>query len=102
MPNDEVEISPGIKVKPVLTTTFDMEAYTALMPTEEEIAAYRTAECGWKAARILPHVSWGEFVEWAKGRDSWIDVNDYCPCDSKDGHCSFACAKFGDKCPYGK
>lgn len=72
-----------------------------LAPSDEERIAYRRQEYLWKAKIIQPKIKWDDFVEWVESRPG-IELADFRPCDSKDGVCNFMCAKFGEKCDFGK
>ena len=72
-----------------------------LAPSDEERIAYRRQEYLWKAKIIQPRTKWEDFVEWVEARPG-IEIEDFRPCDSKDGVCNFMCAKFGEKCDFGK
>ena len=94
-----VMVIDGIEV-PCLETTFP-DKEIQLMPTDEERIAYRRQECLWKAKIIQPKVKWENFAEWVECREG-IELADFRPCDSKDGVCTFTCAKFGENCDFGK
>lgn len=79
------------------TTVPDKEI--ELVPSDEERIAYRRQEYLWKAKIIQPRTRWKDFAEWVEYREG-IELADFCPCESKDGQCSFECAKFGEKCPF--
>ena len=81
--------------------TFTIDKMKRLTPTDEERVAYRRQEYLWKAKIIQPKVKWEDFAEWVECREG-IELADFRPCDSKDGVCSFMCAKFGENCDFGK
>lgn len=72
-----------------------------LVPSDEERIAYKRQEYLWKAKIIQPRTKWEDFIEWVEYREG-IELADFRPCDSKDGVCNFMCAKFGEKCDFGK
>lgn len=94
-----VMIVDGIEV-PCLETTFP-DKEIQLTPSDEERVAYRRQEYLWKAKIIQPKVRWEDFADWVECREG-IELADFRPCDSKDGVCSFMCAKFGENCDFGK
>lgn len=94
-----VEIVNG-KEFPCWEITFPDEKIK-LVPDDEERIAYRRQEYLWKAKIIQPRTKWEDFVDWVEYREG-IELADFCPCESKDGQCSFECAKFGEKCNFGK
>lgn len=65
--------------------------------TEEERLEYRRLENMWKGEKILPEVSWEEFLRWLQVRDG-VSEEDFCPCDAKDGQCSWTCRNFYSGC----
>ena len=71
-----------------------------LTPSDEERVTYRRQEYLWKAKIIQPRVKWEDFADWVECREG-IELADFRPCDSKDGVCTFTCAYFGEKCPFG-
>ena len=81
--------------------TYDVNKNVKLTPSDEERVAWRRQEYLWKAKIIQPKVKWEDFVEWVECREG-IELADFRPCDSKDGVCSFMCAKFGENCDFGK
>lgn len=83
-----------------LETTFP-DKEIQLTPSDEERVAWRRQEYLWKAKIIQPRTKWEDFVEWVEYREG-IELADFRPCDSKDGVCTFMCAKFGEKCDFGK
>ena len=88
----------GVEV-PCLTV--DIDPGVRLTPIDEERIAYRRQEYLWKAKIIQPKVKWEDFAAWVEWREG-IELADFCPCDSKDGVCSFTCAKFGENCKFNK
>lgn len=81
--------------------TYDVNENVKLRPSDEERIAYRRQEYLWKAKIIQPKVKWEDFADWVEHREG-IELADFRPCDSKDGVCNFMCAKFGEKCDFGK
>ena len=68
-----------------------------LIPSDEERIAYRRQEYLWKAKIIQPKVKWEDFAVWVECREG-IFLDDFCPCDSKDGQCSWVCRNFYSGC----
>lgn len=95
---DVVQIN-GIEV-PCINWEFP-EEWKPMLPTTEEIDKYRRLEYLWKGEKILPQVGWDEFCNWLDCRKQ-VKKEDFCPCKSKDGQCSFECAIFGENCDFGK
>ena len=91
---------PGIGKFRIPCTTYEIECVEAMkrsLPSDEERIAYWRQEYLWKGERILPQVSWDEFLRWVAVREG-IEESDFRPCEAKDGQCAFTCKYFGEEC----